>query len=168
MDWRNYVDEKPHIIVRFITMDEIFSDAIRKITGSLFSHVEYGTPDFTWIGSHDRGGVQERKFDYCNPTREYVYAIPCEEVILHAAVSWMRGSIGTPYNYRDIIGLLFQARTLTNPHRLICSQFVCEGLLNFFGPKRVLNVELNWTYRISPETLHLSPIFAGNLISRKG
>lgn len=138
------------------------------MTGSLFSHVEFGTPEGKWIGAHIRGGIQERAADYCKPIRERVYEIPCTAEQEAAALAWMRSQIGTEYNVMDIVGLLFQARSLRSPNRYICSQFCTLGLLRTFGFVRVLNVLSSWTYRITPETLHLSPIFVGHLVRRVG
>jgi|SRR6185312_2394982 len=154
--------------VRFIATPGFVGEAIRRLTGSLFQHVEFGTPEGTWIGAHDRGGIQERPADYCECTREYVYAIRCSDRQLSDLMTWARHKIGTKYNFADIAGLLLEARGLTSPGRLICSQFVADGLLRTFGSYRVLNVLPDWTYRITPETLHLSPIFVGCQISRKG
>lgn len=156
------------IVVRFIATTGFVGAAIRRLTGSLFQHVEFRTPEGTWIGAHDKGGVQERDANYCTCTREYIYGIPCADSQLASLMAWARTQVGTKYNFKDIAGLLLEARAMTTPHRLICSQFVLDGLLRVFGPQKVLNVLPDWTYRITPETLHLSPIFAGHMISRKG
>lgn len=156
------------VIVRFIDSRGFVGGAISRLTGSLFSHVEFGTPDGTWIGAHAGSGIQERPANYCNPKREYVYEIPCTAGAQKALLTWARSKIGTKYNYADIAGLLFQARGLTSPTRMICSEFVTQALLEVFGAAKVLNVLDCWTYRITPETLHLSPIFVGNLKKKVG
>lgn len=154
----------PCIRVRFVANDTFVSKAIRRLTGSLFSHVEFGTPEGTWIGALAGSGIQERAANYCRPSLAYVYEIPCPPELQDAALKWMRVRIGIKYNYSDIAGLLFQARGMTSPTRLICSQFCTEGLLYIFGASRVLNVQPEWAYRITPETLHLSPIFVGRRV----
>lgn len=154
----------PCIRVRFVANDTFVSKAIRRLTGSLFSHVEFGTPQGTWIGALAGSGIQERPADYCRPSLAYVYEIPCTQAQQHLALKRMRARIGTKYNYSDIVGLLFQARRMTSPSRLICSQFCTEGLLYVFGAQRVLNVQPEWAYRITPETLHLSPVFVGRRV----
>lgn len=158
---RNYV-----IRVRFIRGKGFISDAIAHLTGSLFSHVEFGTPEGTWIGAHIGGGIQERAADYCKPRLEYVYEIPCTAKQHKEALAWMRSRIGTKYNVADIVGLALQVRSLRSPNRYICSQFCCEGLLHFFCAAVVLNVLPQWAYRITPETLHLSPIFVGRRVKK--
>jgi hypothetical protein len=156
------------VIVRFIDSRGFVGGSISRLTGSLFSHTEFGTPDGTWIGAHAGSGIQERPAGYCNPKREYVYEIPCTEAQEKALFTWAWSKIGTKYNYADIAGLLFQARGMTSPSRMICSEFVTEGLLRTFGAAKVLNVLEQWDYRITPETLHLSPIFVGKLKKKVG
>lgn len=156
------------IRVRFIANHTWLGWDIRAWTGSLFEHVEFGTPEGTWIGAHAQGGVQERPAAYCAPFREYVYDIPCTPAQLEDLMGWARGKIGTPYNFLDIGGLLFQARLWTGRHQLICSQFVTDGLILILGASAILNVLSDWTYRITPEILHLSPVFYHRLHSRKG
>lgn len=152
------------IRIRFILGRGFTSQAIAYVTGSLFSHVEFGTPEGTWIGAHIGSGIQERAADYCDTVREYVYEIPCMDEQEKEALLWMRSKIGTKYNTLDIIGLLFQVRFLHSPHDRLCSEFCTEGLLHIFGASKVLNVLASWTYRITPETLHLSPIFVGRRV----
>ena len=148
------------ITIRFIEDRGFVSRAIAQVTNSLFSHVEFGTPEGTWIGAHAGRGVQERDANYCYPIREYIYDLPCTEAQSDAVLKYARGAIGCPYNYRDILGLLFHARRLTTPSRVICSQFVMDTLLSI-GVKP-LNVLPGYTHLITPETLHLSPLLIGH------
>lgn len=154
----------PCIRVRFITAKGFVSGAIRRLTGSLFSHVEFGTPGGTWIGAHIGGGIQERAGDYCTPSLEYVYEIPCTAEEQADFLTWARSQIGTKYDVWDIIGLALQMRKVHRLHEYICSEFYGQGMLRIFGAKRFLNVDWNWTYRITPETGHLSPILVGNRV----
>lgn len=149
------------IVVRFIAQSDLVSAGIRKVTGSLFSHVEFGTPEGTWIGAHWADGIQERPANYCQTTLDYRYEIPCTDLALADHLLTIRKAIGTVYNKKDILGLMFQSRTLTGAQGAICSQFCCGELLRVYGAAKVLNVLPNWTYRITPEILHLSPIFVG-------
>jgi len=155
------------IRVRFITSSSFISRSIRFVTNSLFSHTEFGI-DGKWVGAHSGDGVQERAFDYCAPSREYVYEIPCSEYQAAQLQVWVRSQIGKSYNYWDIVGLLLKNRNLNSPGRMICSQFVTEGLLMVFGANRVLNVLPDYAFLITPETLHLSPIFVGRRVKKVG
>jgi hypothetical protein len=148
------------ITIRFIENRGFVSRAIAWVTGSLFSHVEFGTPQGTWIGAHARGGVQERARNYCQPVREYVYDLPCTKALSDELLRHARSAIGTPYNYRDILGILFHARRVTSPSRVICSQFCTEMLLRV--GIRPLNVLPDYCHLITPETLHLSPLLIGH------
>lgn len=152
--------------VRFIANDGFVSRAIQWVTGSLFCHVEFGTPEGTWIGAHVEDGIQERPANYCTPYREFVYEIPCSELQQISLLNWARSKVGTKYNTFDIIGLLFKNRAWHTPGRFICSQFCVEGLLNIFTAYKVLNCLAEYSYLITPETLHLSPIFVGRLVRK--
>lgn len=150
----------PHITIRFINNSGFVSQAIAWVTNSLFCHVEFGTPEGTWIGAHSPGGVMERPADYCCPTLNYIYDIPCSQKQADALLKYARSAIGCRYNYADILGLLFHTRKLTTPSRVICSQFCTEALLSV--GIRPLNVLAQYAYLITPETLHLSPLLIGH------
>ena len=152
--------------LRFIKSAGFVSAGIAWWTNSLFDHVEFGTPEGTWIGAHWGNGVQERPANYCTPTREYCYEVPCTAKVETASLEWMRSEIGTPYNRSDILGLLLHYRRLESPHRVICSQFMSDGMLRFFGASRYLNVIPGSTYLVTPETAHLSPLLTGHLVRR--
>ena len=156
------------ICIRFVASPGFVGSAIRWVTNSLFEHVEFGTPEGTWIGAHIDGGIMERPADYAVESREYVYDIPCTDRQSALLLAWARARIGTKYNTLDIVGLLFKKRILTTPHRFICSQFCTEGLLYIFGAAKVLNVLQGYDYLITPETLHLSPILVGHLVKKRG
>lgn len=156
------------IRVRFIADAHWSSRLIRYGTGSLFSHVEIGDGNGGWIGAHIGDGIQDRPANYCQTTREYVYEIPANSVQTGLAIRWAQSKIGGRYDWRDILGMVVGNRRLRSPQAFICSGFVTECLIGVFGASRVLNVQSDWTYRITPEELHLSPIFVGNLKSRKG
>jgi hypothetical protein len=149
----------PHITIRFINNPGFVSRAIAGITNSLFCHVEFGTPEGTWIGAHSPGGVMERPANYCAPSLNYIYDIPCSQGQADALLKYARAAIGCRYNYADIAGLLFHSRRLTSPSRVICSQFCTEALLSV--GIRPLNVLREYAYLITPETLHLSPLLIG-------
>ena len=155
-----------HITIRFIQDRGLLSSVIAWVTASLFSHVELGTPEGTWIGAHSPDGIQERPLFYCYPVREYVYELPCTQQQSDDLLQYARAAIGTPYNYRDIAGLLFHARTLTSPSRAICSEFVIKTLMRV--GIRPLNVLEDFSYLITPETLHLSPMLIGKMVKKVG
>ena len=153
----------PYIAVRFIANHTFLSWSIRRLTGSLFSHVELGTPEGTWIGAL-ADGIKERPANYCHPFRAYVYHIPCTTQEQAYLLLTARAKIGTPYNKLDIVGLALGLRGVVGSKGEICSWFGTQELIDTFGAKRVLNVLPGWEYRVTPEMLHLSPLFVGCLV----
>ncbi len=157
---------EPRIIIRFIRTPGFVTSAICWVTASLFDHVEFGVEKdgklVGWLGAHSSGGVQLRAVDYCKPTFERRYAYP---VAPHEYLRWKAhafSKIGTPYNFLDIAGLLLRMRKMTTKHRLICSQF-CAWALHQAGVE-ALNVAPGYYHLVTPETLHLSPLWIGNEI----
>jgi hypothetical protein len=155
---------QPVIVVRFIQNRPLFSRLIAWYTTSLWSHVEFGTPQGTWIGAHLSGGIQERPHDYCNPRLEARYALKVTATELEVFLGGLRSEIGTKYNVPAIIGLAIHDRHLNNPSERICSQFVARHLLRQFGAERTWNLLPEWAYLMTPDMVHISPIFCGNRI----
>ena len=159
---------RPVIEVRFIKGAGLVSDIIAFDTNSHFSHVEFGTPEGTWIGAHLDGGVQERAADYCDPVRDYRYEIPlASDDAMNRWLTQIRADVGTRYNVEDIAGLLLHDRALNDTHAVICSEWATQKLIECLGAPKVLNVLPLRAYLITPEMLHLSPIFVGRMTYRK-
>ena len=150
--------QPPNLIVRFVTQGGFVADAIRKVTFSQFSHAEIGTETGTWIGAHDDGGVQERPADYYSATFERRYAIPMSAEQYAAAMAYARSKIGVKYDFEDILGLLIH-RDMSADGTEICSMFVFQVLLA--AGIQALNVLNQYSNLVTPDTLHLSPIFIG-------
>lgn len=160
---------QPVILQRFIKNRGLGSEAIAADTDSLFSHFEFGIQGQSWIGAHINGGVEERPWDYCDPLREYHYGIPIEsEAELDDWIKTLRTDIGIKYNVLGIVGEALHIRRLNNPHEVDCSEWGAQKLIAKFGAAKVLNVLPQRAYLITPEMLHLSPIFVGRLVYRKG
>ena len=150
------------LLIRFVTQGGFVSEAIREVTFSEFSHVEIGTETGTWIGAHYDGGVQERPANYYTATLERRYAIPMTDEQYAAAMAYARQKIGTPYSFADIAELLFHVDRGTDDNGLICSWFVFMVLLA--GGIQALNVLPGYANKVTPDSLHLSPIFIGRCI----
>jgi len=149
----------PNFKIRFITQSGFVSSAIRLVTFSEFSHAEIVSEDgSSYIGAHDDGGVQERPANYCTPSFERRYAIPVTDEQLAKGMTYARSKIGTPYDFLDIAGLLFHKDEHTDG-RVICSWFVFD-VLSEMGIQP-LNVLIDHGNLVTPDTLHLSPIFIG-------
>lgn len=149
-----------HFKLRFINTSGFVASIIDWDTNSLWDHAEIETDSGTYIGAHAAGGVQERPANYCTPTRERRYAIPCSQAQLDRIMAYARSKIGTPYDYADIVGLLFRDRDLNSRGRDICSVFVLMAAMQ--GNLKMLNVLEGYSYLVTPEMLHLSPLLIGN------
>lgn len=149
-----------HLGIRFINSSDLIGKGIDWVTNSLWDHVEIQTPEGTYIGAHAGSGIQERPADYCKPTRERRYAIPCTDEQLAKILASARADIGIPYDYTDIVGLLLHDRGIRSDTREICSEFVCQVALD--GGIAMLNVQREFCHLITPETLHLSPLLIGH------
>lgn len=147
------------LVIRFIDEADWVSRAITWTTNSLWCHCEALSSDgHAWIGAHTGTGVDRRPLDWCKPIRERRYAVPVSEKASQAAHNFLDSKIGVQYNYLDILGLALHKRTWS-PGRDICSQLMIEfmqaaGLMP-------LNVLPQYDALITPETLHLSPLFIG-------
>jgi hypothetical protein len=146
--------------LRFINNPGIVGKLIDWQTNSLWDHVEIETETGTYIGAHFDGGIQERPADYCKPTRERRYSIPCSQTQLDLIMASARADIGTPYNFRGILGLALHSRKFNDPHRAFCSEFALEK--SEVGRVWMLNTAPGWEYLITPEILHTSLALRGN------
>lgn len=150
-----------YITIRFIYTPGIVSKLIAWNTNSLWCHTEALSRDQrSWIGAHGGPGVEKRPLNWCRPSRERRYSLPVSDAQYDQAMSWLEAHVGEPYDYKDIIGLAIHARIGSSNHTVICSAFMLQFLIQAdFVP---LNVQDEYIYLITPETLHLSPIFRGH------
>lgn len=147
--------------IRFINTPGIVSALIDWEGNSLWDHVEIETDTGTYIGAHAGGGIEERPANYCTPSRERRYSIPCSQAQLDLIMAKARSRIGTQYNLADIVGLAIHNRHFDDKQREICSEFTmeCAEAGNLF----LLNVEREFFFLVTPEMVHLSPLLRGNL-----
>jgi hypothetical protein len=151
------------LTIRFINEPGIVSRLIDWETNSLFCHTEGLSGDGqSWIGAHAGTGVEARPLDWCVPTFERRYAVPVTDNQYERAMQFMENWKGRPYNYADIIGLALHNRKGASEHEIICSAFMLLWLQA--AGLWPLNALEYYAYLITPETLHLSPIFIGKCI----
>lgn len=150
--------------IRFVNSPGFVGSAIDWATNSLFDHAEIMTETGSWIGAHDDGGVEDRPANYLEPSREMRYGIPVTDEQYTKIMAFAKSKIGTPYDFKDIAGLLFHDRKIDTKQRLICSVFVLDCAQA--GGIQMLNVLPEFTYLITPETLHLSPLLIDHLVYR--
>ena len=152
----------PRLVIRFIDEPDLISRAITFVTDSLWCHTECLSRDGSgWVGAHAGTGVEKRALDWVRPSRERVYAIPVKPDAFNAAHNFLESQMGCKYNYRDILGLFFHRR-IWSPQRVICSQLMLQFMQE--AGLQPLNVLPDYSALITPETLHLSPLFIGRSI----
>jgi uncharacterized protein YycO len=156
----------PVLTLRFINSRDIISKLITGMTFSLICHTEgMNRSGDGWIGAHAFTGVQERPLDWCkNLTWERRYDIPVTDEQYEAAMEFLESKIGTPYNYRSILGIVIRKRTLTSRDRVDCSDLMLQWLWAAGQEEEVLNVRPGESWMITPEILHLSSLLIGKCI----
>jgi uncharacterized protein YycO len=145
--------------LRVVNSSDFVGRSIDWVTNSLWDHVEIEDEDGRWIAAHAGSGVGIFPADYAKPTRERRYSIPCTDEQYAKAMAYARSKVGTPYDYLDIVGLLFHDRSIHSKEREICSMFVFESA--WAAGIQMLNVLPGYTQLVTPETLHLSPLLIG-------
>jgi len=148
--------------IRFINSQDIIGRAIDLATNSLWDHTELETEAHTYIGAHAGTGIEEKAYNWCKPSRERRYAIPCTDEQYTKMMAFARSKIGTPYNYLDIAGLFLHNRHLNSSAREECAQFVFQVAVS--GGLWMLNALPQYSNLITPETLHLSPLLIRHCI----
>ena len=153
----------PNLTIRFIDGSDVISKLITWTTDSLWCHTEALSRDEKhWIGAHAGTGIQARSLDWCNPIRERRYSIPVTDSQYEIAMTWLESKEGLPYDYVDIIGLAVHKRIGASNHEAICSAAMIELIMK--TSLMPLNCLEGFSYMITPETLHLSPLFIGKCI----
>ena len=150
----------PLLTIRFINEPDLVSRLITWTTDSLFCHTEGLSRDGEhWVGAHSGTGVQARALNWCKPTFERRYAVPVSTERSEDAMAFMDAKVGCPYDYADIVGLALHKRIGASDHAVICSAFMLLWLQA--AGLHPLNVLEQFAYLVTPETLHLSPLFIG-------
>jgi len=149
----------PTITIRFIDEPDIVSRLINYATDSLWCHCEGLSRDGkSWIGAHSGTGVQPRTLDYCKPIRERRYSLEVTDEQYETAMSWLESKISEKYDYLSIVGLAIHKR-VWSPQRVICSELMLQFMQA--AGLQPLNVLPGFDALITPEVLHLSPLFIG-------
>jgi len=150
-------------VLRFIATRGFVSDAIKFVEGiSDIDHVEaLNRAGDKWIGAHAGVGVREMPLDWAKGVVwERQYSIPVTDEQYELIMGYLEFKIGTPYDYKDIFGILLHDRKLDNRHDVICSAVQYEAL--WAGSVMALNVLPGFAHLVTPETLHLSPVLIGH------
>ncbi len=169
----------PSIVIRFINSKGLISRLITGETFSFMDHCEMLSRDGqSWIGAHAWTGIEARPLNWADKGLiwERRYALDVAQEKYDRAMAYMDACIGIQYDYRGIIGMLLRRRKMYSTDRKDCSQFATETLSSGYvkgtlmqgAGLDVLNVLPAYTWRISPEVLHLSPLFIGECFYRFG
>lgn len=151
------------LTIRFIGAHDIESRLIQWATNSLLCHTEALSRDRkSWIGAHAFTGVQARPLDWTNPPVNFIYDIPVTAENYDRGMTYLEGRIGTKYDYAGCFGLAIHKRINSGSKRTDCSALM-TGLMMHSG-LQPLNCLESYAYLITPETLHLSPLFIGRRV----
>lgn len=148
------------IWIRFVTDPCFISRAIRTITWSGFSHVEFMLNSEMILGCFGDTGVSIRSYYPC-PVEE-IYSIPCTEEQQQNVFKQALSQLGKPYDYSDILGILLH-RDWRSVDRWICSEHLTWAFET--GGLPLLNVPGNCVNRITPRDVSLSPLLIGRRIN---
>lgn len=149
----------PKLVIRFIAEPDLLSRIIMWLTNSLWCHCEILNRDGTaWIGAHAWTGVQARPLNWVKSSRKRCYAIPVDSSAYHAAQDWLENQVGLPYDYTGCLGILLHCRIHSKRGR-DCSNLAIATMQH--AGIQPLNTLADYDYLITPEVLHLSPLFIG-------
>lgn len=117
------------IQLRFVTCKDPLSEAIRWAEDFWASHVE-AVVSGGYLGAHADGGVMIRPVGYDSATllREEFVDIAVDPVTAAKWELWLRGKIGTPYDFSAILGIVVRAELGERGH-VICSALQTEALV---------------------------------------
>ena len=148
------------VTIRFVTEKDVISEAIRGVTWSAFSHVEFILDDGTTLGAHASGGVKIRPIDYAVFSNEERYRIPVTADAKAAILAYAHAQVGKPYDFGDIAGIMLH-RDWRNEDHWICSELVTAC---FEQAAPLLHADAQYVNRISPRDVYLSSMLIGNRI----
>lgn len=148
------------IILRFVTEKDPISQAIRDVTWSAFSHVEFMLDDGTTLGAHANGGVRIRPIDYAIFSNEERYRVTVTDDQKATILAYAQAQLGKPYDFTDIFGILLH-RDWRKDDGWICSELVAAC---FEKAMPLLHAAVDAIDRVTPRDVYLSPYLIGNRI----
>lgn len=149
------------LIIRFIGAHDVESRLIQWATNSLLCHTEALSRDGKhWIGAHAFTGVQARRLNWCKDVElDLTYTLPVTDEAYGRGMAWLEGMVGVKYDYTGCFGLAIHKRIGGGVGRVDCSALMTRYMMN--SGLWPLNCLDSYAYLITPETLHLSPLFIG-------
>ncbi len=136
------------------TTDHVFSKAIRFITWSEFSHVEFVTPDNKLLGADASRGVSITKLDgrLSASSSVMLSSFECEDT--STLWDFANGQVGKDYDWSALWGMLIR-RNWENDNKWFCSELIAAAAKEA-GNK--LLADKGRHHRITPRDLLLSPL----------
>ena len=142
------------ITLRFVTSDSFISKAIRDLTHSPYSHVEFALPE-GYLGAHIDGGVMLRPLDYEKPSAELFLEVDVPDAAWPRIMGFAKAQIGKPYDTSGIFGFIAPGqRDWKEPDSWFCSELVAASFDE--GGYSLLRTD-GQTCKISPRDVLLSP-----------
>jgi uncharacterized protein YycO len=115
------------LTLRFTTTKKSFvSEAIRLLTWSPYSHVEFLIPGEGYLGAHVNGGVLLRPFDYDNGCEFCFATVNCKPTVEKAVLEYARAQLGKPYDLKAVLGIGFH-RDWEQSGSWFCSELVAAS-----------------------------------------
>lgn len=141
------------IKLRFVTGKGFISKAIRQVTWSPFSHVEFVVPE-GYLGAHFKDGVQIRPegYDHKGMTAEIFGTVECDHHVADKVLEFAYNQVGKKYDTGAIWGILSH-RDIFDDEKWFCSELVCAA----FHQAGLPLLNLSKVNRVTPGMLLISP-----------
>jgi len=156
-------ENMPNLVIRFVATRTPSGASVRFASMSVYEHVEALSRDCSgWTGAHAITGVEKRPLDWDKHViRDDRYSLPVTQSQFDAFHDALESQIGVKYNYWLIVGIALHWRwlALLSKGREDCSQLIIWCLQK--AGINPLNTLASYDALITPESLHLSPLFIG-------
>jgi cell wall-associated NlpC family hydrolase len=163
-------ENMPNLVIRFVATRTPSGASVRFASMSVYEHVEALSRDCSgWTGAHAITGIEKRPLDWDKHViRDDRYSLPVTQSQFDAFHDALESKIGVKYNYWLIVGIALHWRwlALLSKGREDCSQLIIWCLQK--AGINPLNTLASYDALITPETLHLSPLFIGRRTKTTG
>lgn len=145
---------KMQLEIRLVTDRTLASAAIRFLSWSDYSHVDFVMLDGRLLGAHLQDGVQIRPKNYGNFTKRLHKVVIVEEAVYSKVMRYAIEQIGKPYDKSGILNFGLH-RNWREDDSWFCSELVAAafevGGLPLFSTSARAN-------RITPRDIDMSPV----------
>jgi uncharacterized protein YycO len=134
------------ITLQYATTGSFVSHAVRFMTWSEWSHVDYVLPDGRLLGAQG-DGVKIRPPDYEKFTSRCIQTFECTEEQYVIFTDFLYSQLGKPYDWTAIVGFVMR-REWAADDSWFCSELIAAAIM--LAKILKINVDRN---RVSPEPL---------------